>query len=182
VPVLLPMPRSVLLPLLCALAILASAAGAPAASAGCGPARLVPRHANLARVAQITFCLLNSDRIAHGLRPLHRNGALARAAAGHSSDMVARGYFSHDALSVRVSRSGYPRGHRLCAVGENIAAATGPYATPAAIVKMWLQSPGHRANILARSFRDGGIGVAYGYPGAHGWRGATYTEDFGSRC
>jgi uncharacterized protein YkwD len=177
----MPKPHSVLLPVLCALALLASAASAPAA-AGCGPARLVPRRGNLARIAQITFCLLNRDRIAHGLRPLHHNAALARAAASHSTDMVARGYFSHEGLSARVSRSGYSRGRRLCAFGENIAAATGPYATPAAIVKMWLQSPGHRANILARSFHDGGIGVANGYPGARGWRGATYTEDFGSRC
>jgi uncharacterized protein YkwD len=177
------LPRSVLLPLLCAaaLALLAPAPSARAAT-GCGATHLIPRRHNLARIARITLCLIDRQRTAHGLRPLRDNAALDRSAARHSADMVAHGYFSHDDLSGRIVRSGYRAHRRLCAVGENIAAATGRFASPAAIVGMWMRSPGHRANILARSFRDSGIGVAYGYPGARGMRGATYTEDFGSRC
>jgi uncharacterized protein YkwD len=45
-----------------------------------------------------------------------------------------------------------------------------------------MNSPNHRANILSRSYQDTGMGVAFGYPGAQGYRGATYTEDFGAHC
>jgi uncharacterized protein YkwD len=180
----MPQRRSVPRLLLClaALALLAPAASAPGRSRGCGNTRLVPRHRNLSQVAHITLCLINRQRTAHGLRPLHENARLDRAAGAHSADMVAHAYFSHGGLSGRVIRSGYRARRRLCALGENIAAGTGRFATPAAIVSMWMQSSGHRANILAHSYRDSGIGVAYGYPGAHGMRGATYTEEFASRC
>jgi uncharacterized protein YkwD len=176
----MPKPRSLLLPLLCvaSLAVLVSTAHA----AGCGRTRLIPRHSNLARVAKITFCLLNRERAAHGLRPLRANRALGRAASGHSTDMVAHAYFSHAGLYGRIIRSGYRAGRRMCAFGENIGAATGPFASPAKIVSMWMHSPQHRANILSRTFRDAGVGAAFGFPGAGGWPGATYTVEFGSRC
>jgi uncharacterized protein YkwD len=154
---------------------------------GCGPSGLIPSRRNLARVAEITLCLINRVRAAHGLPALHANPALTAASARHSDDMVRRGYFSHDtpqgvSPSARISRSGYGAGRRACAAGENIAAATGPFASPHAIVDMWMNSPGHRANILDRSYHDTGLGVAYGYPGVTSMRGATYTEDFGRRC
>ncbi|MCA1689917.1 MAG: CAP domain-containing protein, partial [Actinobacteria bacterium] len=62
---------------------------------------------------------------------------------------------------------------------ENIAAAGGYLATPAATVKMWMGSPGHRANILDPAFRDTGIGVAPAAPALlTTGPGASYTEDF----
>jgi uncharacterized protein YkwD len=193
-------PRSVSV-LIASLAALVPASVAPArvaedhaargsvavAARGCGPSSLLPRHANLGRIAHITACLINRQRAAHGLRPVRANGALSRAARRHSEDMVGRAYFSHDTpqgvgVVQRIAASGYASGGHACALGENIAAATGPFSTPASIVRMWMNSPGHRANILSPIYRDAGVGVAFGYPGSPGRRGATFTQDFGRRC
>jgi uncharacterized protein YkwD len=197
----MPKPRPALLVFAC-LAALAPAGpafsqplGARAAAAappfavsarGCGPTSLRPRRTNVRRIASITLCLINRQRAAHGLRPLRANGPLSRAARGHSVDMVRRGYFSHNTPQgvspfQRMRQTGYGSKRRACALGENIAAGTGPFSTPASIVRMWMNSSGHRANILSSSYRDTGVGVAYGYPGSH-LRGATYTQDFGARC
>jgi uncharacterized protein YkwD len=156
------------------------------AAGGCGNTSLRPRRSNIGQIAQITLCLINRQRAAHGLRPLRNNGALDRAARGHSVDMVRHSYFSHTTPRgvspfQRILGTGYSAGRRACAMGENIAAATGPYATPASIVNMWMGSAGHRANILDGTYRDSGIGIAIGFPG-HANLGATYTEDFGRRC
>jgi uncharacterized protein YkwD len=194
-------PRLALLALLCAATAAAGVWIVPAAGAssvpsrsaaahaarGCGPASLRPRRNNVRIIAAITICLINRQRAAHGVRPLRVNGPLMRAARGHSSDMVGRGYFSHDTPQgvspfARMLHAGYAAKRRACAMGENIAAATGPFSTPASILGMWMNSPGHRANILSSTYRDTGLGVAYGYPGArHVW-GATYTQDFGRHC
>jgi uncharacterized protein YkwD len=171
----------------------ARASSAPPRSAaahtarGCGRTSLRPRRSNVQIIAAITICLINRQRAAHGVRPLRVNRALMRAARGHSIDMVSRGYFSHDTPQgvspfARMLHAGYAAKRRACAMGENIAAATGPFSTPAAIVRMWMNSPGHRANILSSTYRDTGLGVAYGYPGARHARGATYTQDFGRHC
>jgi uncharacterized protein YkwD len=164
-----------------------SHAGATAHTArGCGPTSLAPRRSNIRQIARITLCLINRQRAIHGLRPLRNNGALDRVARRHSVDMVSHGYFSHNTLQgaspfSRILGSGYGAGRRVCTMGENIAAASGR-ATPATIVNMWMNSPDHRANILDSAYRDSGVGVAIGYPGARGVRGATFTQDFGRRC
>jgi uncharacterized protein YkwD len=101
--------------------------------------------------------------------------------------MVAEHFFGHVApngstLRARVSASGYLRGARAWSAGENIAWGAGRDATPASIVRAWMNSPGHRENILTAGFRDIGIGIALGAPGgAGGLRAATYTTEFGSR-
>jgi uncharacterized protein YkwD len=65
-------------------------------------------------------------------------------------------------------------------VGENLAYGFGSRATAARTVAAWMHSPPHRANILTRAFRDGGVGLAEGIP-SNPRRGATYTLDFGVR-
>jgi uncharacterized protein YkwD len=79
----------------------------------------------------------------------------------------------------RIRRSGYLRGARSWTVGENIAWGSGSRSSVRAIVNAWMNSSGHRANILSRSFRAVGIGIAYRTPANTG--GATYTTDFGRR-
>jgi uncharacterized protein YkwD len=69
--------------------------------------------------------------------------------------MARRGYFDHGAFATRLRSFGV----RAPYVGENIAAGTRPL-TPATIVRMWIQSPPHRENLLDRSFRRIGVGVA----------------------
>jgi uncharacterized protein YkwD len=67
--------------------------------------------------------------------------------------------------------------------GENLAWGTAELATPAAIVGAWMRSPGHRSNILRRTFRDIGLGVVQGAPerGDVGGVAITYVHAFGWR-
>jgi uncharacterized protein YkwD len=163
---------------LAAVAAPASASAAPCAGAGSSPAKL-----GEAGVRRATLCLLNRVRAAHGLGPLRSSHRLARAALGHSKDMVAHRYFAHESRSgkpftARIARSGWTRKRHRYIVGENIGWGTGFLATSRAMVRAWMHSPPHRANILERRYRAIGIGVAFGIP-VSGGGGATYDTDFG---
>ena len=171
------------LPLALVLIVPSTAAAGPTA---CAAAHSSPAEVSAAQLENTVLCLVNRERTARGLSSLRSNRRLERAARGHSRDMVERRFFSHDApggasLLDRVRRRGYnSRGGMT--VGENIAWGSGSYATPAGIVDSWMKSPGHRANILHRSFREIGVGVALGAPRpVTGAPAATYTTDFGAR-
>jgi uncharacterized protein YkwD len=104
------------------------------------------------RVVELT----NSYRAQNGLAPLQLNLKLSSAAQAHSEDMALRDYFSHtgsngSSSSDRVLNAGYNYSY----VGENIAAG---YTTPEEVVQGWINSPGHRANILNANFKEIGIG------------------------
>jgi len=178
-----------------ALAVGACLAPAPAASAKKAPQRShsclyagaqagqVSRRA----LARATLCLLNKQRRLHHLKGLKMSKRLGHAARGHSVEMARVHYFSHNSLSGasfldRIRRSGYLHLARRWSVGENIAWGTGGLSTPRSIVRAWMHSPGHRANILQRSFRQIGIGISFGAPVRIAARSAaTYTTDFGMR-
>jgi uncharacterized protein YkwD len=173
--------RRLLVPVL---ALLALAAPAQAAPSACQSSHLRPSHENLRQVEQTVLCLLNAERTKRGLPRLRDDDKLGRAAAKHSKDMVSRDFFSHDSPGGtspgdRVKRAGYLAGARGWSVGENIAWGTGSYATPQSIVRSWMNSAGHKRNILHRGFDEIGVGIALGAPGHEG--GATYTTNFGSR-
>ena len=159
-------------------------AGATAKRARCANAGLAPTAANLPQVRAAILCLHNRERSARGLPALKENPKLRDAAEAHSRDMVARNFFSHDTpgggdMVARVLRTGYARGLTGWSIGENIAWGTGTLATATQIQRAWMNSAGHRTNILRRQFREVGIGIALGAPGAAD--GATYTADFGVR-
>jgi uncharacterized protein YkwD len=148
----------------------------------------MPSSTNAAKVRRATLCLLNVQRRAQGLSPLHENRRLRSAAAAYSKLMVRLGFFDHTSptgstMQSRITATHYLDGARSWSIGENIAYGTGPYGTPRAIVRSWMHSPGHRANILNGTFRDIGIGIAKGAPVAGGANagGGTYTTDFGYR-
>ena len=101
---------------------------------------------------------VNRVRASHGLPPLVVDVALQRAARAHSAAMLRTGYFGHGGFPTRMRRFGV-RGPRL---GENIAWGTGASASAQSIVRMWLGSPGHRANLLRRGWRRVGIGAPAG--------------------
>jgi uncharacterized protein YkwD len=186
-----------LLVLCAALLLLALPASATAAKDGgkrkarsaqqCADTDVMPDAGNVAEVRAAVLCLHNRERSERGLAPLREHAKLRQAAEGHSDDMVAGRYFSHDApdgddMVDRILRTGYVRGAAGWSLGENIAYGTGDLATAAQIHRAWMRSPGHRANILRRQFREIGIGIAIGAPvDAHGQAGATYTADFGLR-
>jgi uncharacterized protein YkwD len=152
----------------------------------CGPADGKPSQIGVAAAGQTTLCLLNRQRTDHGLPPLRENGLLSAASLQHSQDMVQRNYFEHttpDGRTVgdRLRALGYARG-TTASSGENIAYGYGHESTPAAIVDLWMHSPGHRADILRPSFTEIGIGIAAGAPVLSGPKqsdSATYTTDFG---
>jgi uncharacterized protein YkwD len=178
-------PKRVPLAVLTAFAMLLLAA--PLAEARCRNAGAEPNEVSHRAVVRSTLCLLNHARGRHGLPKLHLSRKLGRAARGHSADMARRGYFSHNSRSGasfldRIRRAGYLRRARRWYVGENIAWGTGHLATPRAIVRAWMDSSGHRANILNRRFRHIGVGITYNAPVRVASRAAaTYTTDFGMR-
>jgi uncharacterized protein YkwD len=102
--------------------------------------------------------LLNLDRTSRGLSPLRCHQGLLDTARRHSQDMAARGYFDHNTPEGlqpwdRMERNGVC-GWRMA--GENIAQGQ---RTPAQVQEDWMNSPGHRANILTPEFTHVGVGV-----------------------
>jgi uncharacterized protein YkwD len=152
----------------------------------CANTDLVPDAANVATVRAAVLCLHNRERDARELPPLRENAKLRQAAEGHSENMVRQSFFSHDSpdgvdMADRILRTGYAR-EQGWSLGENIAWGTGDLATAAEIHRAWMRSPGHKANILRRAFREIGIGISIGAPVDTGrLDGATYTADFGVR-
>ena len=96
--------------------------------------------------------------------------------------MIARDYFLHESgpggegFDRRIGRFWHPVGN--VAIGEILAWGSGTYASPAAAVRQWLNSPPHRAILLSSRFTLVGIGVAYGHFLGHSGA-AVYTADFG---
>jgi hypothetical protein len=140
---------------------------------------------NLPVIAEATLCLLNGERADRGLGPVSPNSKLAGAALAHSRDMVERRYFAHDApdgsdVVDRVRATGYLDGGGGWTLGENLAWGTGALATPRSIMQAWMNSAGHRENILRRDYREIGLGVALGNPRNPDGVGATYTTAFGT--
>jgi len=159
-----------------------AATRAGAAASGCSNASAAAADVPAPAVGSAVRCLVNLQRSRHGLAPLQPSGRLRAAAAAHSADMVARGFFDHvspdgGTLSDRVHRTGYS-GRTL---GEDIGWGTYDLGTPSAIVAAWMKSPPHRAIILGARFREIGVGVAIGTPEDRTDTGAVYTLDVGRR-
>ena len=140
---------------------------------------------NLGRVRSAILCLHNEIRATSGLPKLREHKRLRKAALGHSRDMVKAGYFEHTTpkgvtMVDRILRARYVREDEGWMLGENLEWGTGALATPRGALEAWMKSPGHRANIMRRSFRELGVGVVLGVP-VGDTAGATYTVDFGVR-
>jgi uncharacterized protein YkwD len=131
---------------------------------------------------------VNSVRSTRGLRPLRISRGLSAAAAYHSRQMVQHGFFEHEsrgggAFWKRVERFYRSGGFRAWEVGENLAYGS-PDLGPAATVRMWMNSPGHRENLLSRRWREIGLGVLHvGSAGGEfgGSPVTVVTADFGYR-
>jgi len=100
--------------------------------------------------------LTNAERSKYGLSALTLNSQLGTAAQNHAVDMAQNSYFSHTGLNgstpaTRVTAAGYQYNY----VGENIAAGN---ATPAETIAQWMNSEGHRANILNVNYTEIGFG------------------------
>ncbi|MEU8579020.1 sigma-70 family RNA polymerase sigma factor [Streptomyces asoensis] len=119
------------------------------------------------------IALVNEERAKAGCGPLTEDPQLRRSAQGHSDDMAARDFFDH------VNPDGADPGQRITAAGyrwstygENIAKGQ---QTAASVMTSWMNSEGHRANILNCSFKNIGIGIHDGSGGP--W----WTQNFGAK-
>jgi uncharacterized protein YkwD len=115
----------------------------------------------------------NAERAKAGCGKLRLDANIARAARNHSAWMAKTGTFSHvgsanSSFVVRVKAQGY-----TTPLSENIAWG---YRSGADVMKAWMLSPGHRANIMNCSAKAVGIGAVYAANG-----NPYFTEDFGTR-
>jgi uncharacterized protein YkwD len=158
----------------------ASAAPAPTRTTGAPPKQTTPpsrprttaaQGGNSAQEAQV-LAIVNTERAKAGCQPVAFNAKLRAAAFKHSADMAARNYFAHDSLegvsfATRIRNEGYDWSN----AAENIAKGQ---SNPQEVMKAWMNSSGHRANILNCKLKDLGVGLAY--------QGRTpyWTQDFGT--
>jgi uncharacterized protein YkwD len=103
--------------------------------------------------------LTNQQRLSHGCNPVTMDARLQTAAEGHSQDMALNDFFSHTGsdgsnAGDRIEAQGY----NWSRWGENIAAG---YPSPESVVTAWMESSGHRANILNCNFVHIGVGYYY---------------------
>jgi uncharacterized protein YkwD len=123
-----------------------------------------------------TLRLHNRARKSRGIRRLCVHPKLTKAARAHSAHMIRKDYFGHGNTGRRLKRYGYNWRN----YSENIAGGSGRYGRPGNVFKRWMNSRGHRSNILRKGFREIGIGTATGtYKGHKGY--TMYTVDFGTR-
>ena len=145
--------------ILSAAAILIASLFGTAASANCA----IPENANA--MATEIAAGLNASRRANGESSLRFNRELGRAAMRHACDMLANDFFAHQGSDgsnshARVTRVGY----NACIVAENIAWG---YPRPEQIITGWMNSPGHRRNMLHPRIEEFGIGISQGPRGPY---------------
>jgi uncharacterized protein YkwD len=121
--------------------------------------------------ARRIVAMVNAERAKAGCEPLTVNAKLQAVAQEHSEDMAVRNYYAHETPEgidpgTRMVTAGY----QWQMMGENIYRS--PW-TPRDAMEGWMNSPGHRDNILDCRFRDTGVGVKLSSNGP--W----WTEDFG---
>jgi uncharacterized protein YkwD len=163
-------------------------ASAGKAPVSCPNIDLQPTGSDQEAIDAATFCLIEQVRAANHLQPLRLSYPLQSVATGQTRDMVAGDYFGDDSISgltpmQRILATPYPSHAKRVNSAQNIGWATGPLATPAAMVEAWMHSPPHREIILTARFRDIGVGVTPAAPSslAEGLEGATYTLELGER-
>jgi|SRR5215203_2579813 len=144
---------------------LRSDAGNASNLSGSTRARVTKRNSKNASAASIErqiFALINAERIKNGLSELEWNESLAAVARLHSDDMANAKFFSHrgsdgSMVDTRADRLGLGAWR---SIGENIAYMRG-FEDPAALaVSKWLESTGHRKNLLGPNWKESAVGVA----------------------
>ena len=150
----MPAPRAALIGLACAVWV--SPAPPSAAQEGASPAGLGER----------ALALANAARAGAGLAELAPSDVLDEAARAHAEDMLARGYYDHVTPEGRTARDRYEAagGAPWAASGENIARCEGCPTPPAperveAFHAGWMQSPGHRENVLSPGYERFGFAI-----------------------
>ena len=108
----------------------------------------------------------NQQRVKVGLQPLKTNSKLAASAKIKVEDMMKNQYFEHTSPSAKtVADLGKEVGYNYVVMGENL--ALGDFADANDLLNAWMNSPGHRANILNISYEDVGVYAAQGMYQGH---------------
>ena len=127
----------------------------------------IPNAAPLQSLEQEVLRLVNAERAKAGLGALAYNWEAARVARYKSQDMIDKGYFAHQSPTYGSPFQMMENfGLRFSAAAENIAKGQ---RTPAEVMNAWMNSPGHRANILSRSVTQIGVGAAKAKNGTLYW-------------
>lgn len=150
-------------------------AGRP--SAGCANADLRVTAATLRRATTALLCLVNAERRSLRRARLVRSSRLDAFALRHTRDMLKRRFFSHRGPGGPTYDARFRKLRYRGSLGENIVYHEG--ATARVLFEAWMGSPPHKANMLDRTFRFGGLGMRIGTPRG-GRSGATVTGAFGT--
>ena len=110
------------------------------------------------QVEQSLVTVVNDVRAAHNLPPLRVDSHLVEAARAHSAMLLRANVFEHGSFAERIAHYG----GRGPAFGENLAWGTGRRASARSLVTAWMNSPGHRANLLRPGWNRIGIGALSG--------------------
>jgi uncharacterized protein YkwD len=160
-----------------------------AASAALGaPAQPRQPASSLSSLEQGVLTDINAFRTAHHLVPLRLSSALTTAARQHSQQMASNGYFAHEssdgsAFWKRIQRYYTSSPFRYWSVGENLLWSS-PDVDPQGALKLWIDSPEHRANLLNTHWREIGVSAIHvaAAPGTYNGLDVTIvTTDFGVR-
>ncbi len=124
----------------------------------------------------------NNARVENNLPALKENSLLNSSALFKTNDMLKRQYFEHDSPDGRgISDLVSDVKYEYITVGENL--AMGPFTTGQEIVDAWMNSPGHRANILQTKYTEIGIGIVEGtYQGKKVWMAVQHFGNPRSNC
>jgi uncharacterized protein YkwD len=168
-----------------ALTIVTLAAALLASSAVAAPARPA---AALTPLESGVLVQLNQLPAQHGLAPLRLSTKLTAAARSHSQQMASDGYFAHEsadgsAFWKRVKQFYASSPWQYWSVGENLLWSS-PDVSPSQAIKLWLDSPEHRKNMLTARWREVGVSAVHiaGARGVYGGQDVTIvTTDFGVR-
>jgi uncharacterized protein YkwD len=103
----------------------------------------------------------NAQRAKYGLPPLKENTKLDASAEIKAQDMLKNQYFAHESpTGARVDDLVASVGYDFIAIGENL--ALGNFKDDETLVQAWMDSPGHRANILNNKYQEIGVAVIKG--------------------
>lgn len=109
--------------------------------------------------------LTNESRRQYGLNGLKENSILDQAAQAKADDMLAKGYFAHNTPDGKTPWDFIiSAGYSYIMAGENLAVN---FTEAENVETAWMNSPGHRANILNKSFEEIGIGISQGVYQGH---------------
>lgn len=127
----------------------------------------IPLLSDVKAIENKVVTLVNQERAKRGLRALTNNWQLERVARYKSTDMMNKHYFSHTSPTYGSPFNMMENfGIRFSAPGENIAKGQ---RTPEEVMSAWMNSPGHRANILGGNYTQIGVGFAKDSSGVTYW-------------